>query len=80
MTASFGDHPPLDLGWNHKDRPEVRVTLTDQEARLVLQILDGRWADLDAERRAFPNSNLENMALNHQQAIEPIQNKLRTVL
>jgi hypothetical protein len=77
---ALGEHPPLDPGWGHKDRPEVRVTLTDQEVRLLLQILEMRWQDLDGERREFPQSNIAEITLAHQQAIEPIQTKLRTVL
>ena len=78
--ASLGEHPPFDPGWNHRDRPDVKVTLTDQEARLLLQILELRWNDLDGERREFPLSNIAEITLAHQQAIEPIQTKLRSVL
>jgi len=78
--APLGEHPPLDAGWGHKDRPELTVTFTDQEVRLLLQILELRWQDLDGERREFPQSNIAEITLAHQQAIEPIQNKLRAVL
>jgi hypothetical protein len=77
---TLGEHPPFDAGWNHRDRPDVKVTLTVQETTLLLQILDMRWQDLDDERREFPMSNIAEITVHHQQAIEAVQAKLRSVL